>query len=98
MYVFDPRIPMEGAEDGCRFGGRSVARHPVAAAYDTVSLRCGCASLSEERLLAPLGYQALASIPLIVEDKVLGTLDIAHFESRLYFMNTGARRNKSPVF
>jgi formate hydrogenlyase transcriptional activator len=85
VYAFDPHIPHEGvgrrvSMAGSLCGEAIRARRPVA----LHRLNADKPQVQEERFLAPLGYQALASFPLIVEDKVLGTLDVAHFEgSRL---------------
>jgi len=81
VYGYDPRISLEGVGRRVPMAGslcgeairlrKAIALHSLNAAQPHVQ---------EERFLAPLGYQGLASFPLIVEDKVLGTLDVAHFE------------------
>jgi len=79
VYVADPKVPQEGVGRRIPIEG-SVCGEAVTRRMTIVAQGLG-ASLEryhEARFLAPLGYQALASIPLIVEDRVLGTLDVAH--------------------
>jgi len=64
------RIPMEGSASG-----NAVRQRRPFVLDDLASGRTG---LREEHELAPLGYGTLASFPLIFEDQVLGTLEIAH--------------------
>lgn len=81
VHGFDPRIPQEGLGrripvNGSLCGEAVRLRRPAA----LYRLNADRPQVEEERFLAPLGYQALACFPLIVEDKVLGTLDIAGFK------------------
>ncbi len=64
------RVPLDQSASGPAI--RERRRH-VLERLDASSPRC-----LEERALALDGYGALVSIPLIFEDQVLGTLDIAH--------------------
>jgi formate hydrogenlyase transcriptional activator len=79
VYAFDPRIPQEGVgrripmkDSVC---GEAIRRRETVIVTELDAAR---PRYHEERFLAPLGYRALASFPLIVEDRVIGTLDIAH--------------------
>jgi formate hydrogenlyase transcriptional activator len=64
------RIPMEGSANGI-----AVRERRPFVLKDLAARRTG---LLEEDDLAPLGYGALVSFPLIFEERVLGTLEIAH--------------------
>jgi formate hydrogenlyase transcriptional activator len=64
------RIPIEGSASGAAV----TSRRPFVV-EDLATRRTG---LREEKDLAPLGYGALVSFPLIFEDRVLGTLEIVH--------------------
>jgi len=64
------RIPLEGSASG-----RAVRERRPFVLHDLASGRTG---LREEKELAPLGYGALICFPLVFEDRVLGTLEIAH--------------------
>jgi len=78
VYVYDPKVPQEGVGRRVPIAG-SVCGEAVTKRQTVVAVDLG-GSLEryhEARFLAPLGYQALAAIPLIVEDVVLGTLDLA---------------------
>jgi formate hydrogenlyase transcriptional activator len=79
VYAFDPRVPQEGVgrripmkDSVC---GEAIRRRQTVLVTE---LDAAHPRYHEERYLAPLGYRALASFPLIVEDRVIGTLDIAH--------------------
>lgn len=64
------RIPMDNSASGIAVRkGRPFVLQDLAA---------GRTGLREERELAPLGYGALVSFPLIFEGRVLGTLEIVH--------------------
>ena len=79
VYAFDPRIPQEGV--GRRIPMKDSVCGEAIRRRETVlvaNLDAARPRYHEERFLAPLGYHALASFPLIVEDRVIGTLDIAH--------------------
>jgi formate hydrogenlyase transcriptional activator len=64
------RIPMEGSASGI-----AVRERRPFVLQDLAARQTG---LREEKDLAPLGYGALVSFPLIFEDRVLGTLEIVH--------------------
>ncbi len=64
------RVPMEGSASGIAVRQRRP--------FVLEDLASGNTGLREERDLAPLGYGTLVSFPLIFEDRVLGTLEIAH--------------------
>ncbi len=79
LLVRDPRSPEEKAGprfllEGSASGAALAERRPcVVAPVDPDRPR-----FREERRLAELGYGALAVFPLVVGDRVLGTLEIAH--------------------
>jgi formate hydrogenlyase transcriptional activator len=79
VFVYDPKIPQEGVGRRIPIAG-SVCGEAVTQRRTVVAVDLGAAPerYHEARFLAPLGYRALASIPLVVEDTVLGTLDLAH--------------------
>ena len=78
VFVYDPKIPQEGVGRRVPIAG-SVCGEAVTTRRTVVAvdLAGSLERYQEARFLAPLGYRALAAIPLIVEDAVLGTLDLA---------------------
>ena len=79
VLVHDPRNPGQASGgrmplDGTATGRAIVQRQPfVLEALDPIRPR-----YREEAAIARLGYGSLACFPLLFEDAVLGTLDIAH--------------------
>jgi formate hydrogenlyase transcriptional activator len=79
ILVFDPKVPKEGVGrripiEGSVCGQAIRERRPIS----IEGLNAVKPRYHEERYLGPLGYGAITSFPLIFEDTVLGTLDIAH--------------------
>jgi formate hydrogenlyase transcriptional activator len=77
VYVYDPRIPQEGTGrkipiEGSLCGEAVRFLKPVF----IENIDASNPHYHEERFLGPLGYKSLWSFPLIVESRVLGTLDI----------------------
>jgi formate hydrogenlyase transcriptional activator len=79
ILVSDPKIPQEGVGRRVPIAG-SVCGQAIRERRTVAieELDADHPRYQEERYLSPLGYRALASFPLIFENEVLGTLDIAH--------------------
>jgi formate hydrogenlyase transcriptional activator len=79
VLVHDPRNPGQAVGgrmplDGSAAGRAIVQRQP----FVLENLDAGSPRYREEAIIARLGYGSLACFPLLFEDAVLGTLDIAH--------------------